>query len=124
MEENIRNGSICISNEVIADIAIKAAREVEGVSNVYQRILDGAKTYMSSKVSMVKGIAVVPVEGGIDLTVQISVLFGFKIPEVCAAVQKTVEEAVTDMTGIPVQHVNVSVIGVAVDKDSLPQTAD
>ncbi|MBQ1217496.1 MAG: Asp23/Gls24 family envelope stress response protein [Clostridia bacterium] len=114
--EEVKNGSIRIADEVIADIAIKAAQDVEGVANVHQRLLNNAKSLMSSRVTFVKGVTLVPSENGLELTVQISVLFGTKIQEVCAAVQQDVAGAVSDMTGIEVKSVNVVVVGVAVSK--------
>ncbi len=114
--EEIKNGSIRIADEVIADIAIKAAQDVEGVANVHQRLLNNAKNLMSSRVTFVKGVTLLPTESGLDLTVQISVLFGAKIQDVCAVVQQEVADAVSDMTGISVRAVNVAVVGVAVAK--------
>ncbi len=114
--EEIKNGSIRIADEVIADIAIKAAQDVEGVASVHQRLLNNAKNLMSSRVTFVKGVTLAPSESGLELTVQISVLFGTKIQDVCAVVQADVAEAVTDMTGIAVRNVNVAVVGVALNK--------
>ncbi len=116
--EEIKNGSIRISDEVIADIAIKAAQDVEGVANVHQRLLENAKNLMSSQVTFVKGVTIAPSENGLELTVQISVLFGVKVQDVCVNVQSEVAQAVADMTGISVRAVNVTVVGVA-----LPKTA-
>ena len=65
---------------------------------------------------MVKGVTLVPSENGLDITVRISVLFGCKVPDVCAAVQREVADAVSDMTGIEVNNVNNSVVGLAVAK--------
>ncbi len=115
MEEN-KNGTIRISDEVIADIAIKAAQDVEGVANVQQRLLENAKNIMSSRVTFVKGVLLAPSEEGLELTVQISVLFGTKVQDVCSVVQREVKEAVADMTGITVSAVNVSVVSVALPK--------
>ncbi|MBO5213191.1 MAG: Asp23/Gls24 family envelope stress response protein [Clostridia bacterium] len=115
MEEN-KNGTIRISDEVIADIAIKAAQDVDGVAGVQQRLLENAKNIMSSRVTFVKGVLLAPSESGLELTVQISVLFGTKVQEVCAVVQREVKEAVSDMTGITVNAVNVSVVSVALPK--------
>ncbi|MBO5248110.1 MAG: Asp23/Gls24 family envelope stress response protein [Clostridia bacterium] len=114
--EEIKNGSIRISDEVIADIAIKAARDVEGVASVHQRLLENAKSLMSSRVTFVKGVTLAPSEAGLEITVQISVLFGVKVQEVCAVVQREVADAVADMTGISVRCVNVAVVGVALPK--------
>ena len=114
--EEIKNGSIRISDEVIADIAIKAARDVEGVASVHQRLLENAKNLMSSHVTFVKGVTIAPSENGLELTVQISVLFGAKVQDVCVNVQREVADAVSDMTGISVCFVNVAVVGVALPK--------
>lgn len=114
--EEIKNGTIRISDEVIADIAIKAAQDVEGVASVQQRLLENAKNIMSSRVTFVKGVLLNPSEAGLELTVQISVLFGTKVQDVCAVVQREVKEAVADMTGISVSAVNVSVVSVSLPK--------
>ena len=114
--EEIKNGTIRISDEVIADIAIKAAQDVEGVASVQQRLLENAKNIMSSRVTFVKGVLLNPSESGLELTVQISVLFGTKVQDVCAVVQREVKEAVADMTGISVSAVNVSVVSVSLPK--------
>ena len=115
--EEMNNGTIRISDEVVADIAIRAAMEVEGVAGVRQRILETAKNLVASRVTMVKGISFVPTEDGLDLTIQISVLFGYKIQEVCVAVQQEIASAVVDMTGIAVRSVNVGVVGISVPKN-------
>ncbi len=120
--EECRNGSIRISDEVIADIAIKAAQDVEGVASVHQRLLNNAKNLMSSRVTFVKGVTLAPSEDGLELTVQISVLFGTKVQEVCSVVQREVADAVADMTGIKVRGVNVAVVGVALAKAAAKKT--
>lgn len=110
--EEIKNGSIRIADEVIADIAIKAAQDVKGVAGVYPRLLSHTKSLMSAKVPFVKGVLLAPSVAGLDLTIQISLRFGVKVQEVCAEVQKEVAEAVSDMTGIAVRNVNVAVVDV------------
>lgn len=121
--EEIKNGSIRISDEVVADIAIKAALDVEGVAGVPQRVLENAKSIMSSRVTFVKGVTLAPAEGGLELTIQISVLFGTKVQDVCVAVQREVAQAVADMTGISVSVVNVSVVSVALPKAAAKKSA-
>ncbi len=111
--EEMKNGSIRIADEVIADIAIKAAQDVDGVANIHQRrILNNAKNFMSSRGSFVKGVTLYPSESGLDLTIQINIIFGSKVQKVCATVQREVAESVADMTGMDVRFVNVSVVGV------------
>ena len=114
--ENFENNGIRISDEVIADIAIKAALDVKGVVGVRQRIFDSAKNLVSGKVSTVKGVTLAPTDLGLDITVQIAVRFGLKIQDVCAVVQREVADSITDMTGITVHNVNVSVVGIVVPR--------
>lgn len=122
MELN-NNGAIRISDEVIADIAIKASLEVSGVVGVRQGVFDGARNLVSGNVTIAKGVTLAPAENGIDITVQIAVRFGCKIQEVCAAVQQEVAEAVTDMTGIAVRRVNVAVVGIVATRGSRRNSA-
>ncbi len=115
--EEMKNGSIRIADEVIADIAIKAAQDVDGVAGIHQRrMLNNAKNLMAARGTFVKGVTLAPTEEGLDLTVQISVLFGSKVQKVCAAVQQEVADAVADMTGMDVRCVNVAVVGVVAAK--------
>lgn len=112
----LNNGSIRISDEVIADIAIKAALDVEGVASVHSRVLESARSLISGRFTGVKGVALVPSDDGMNITIQISVLFGNKIPAVCTNVQREVADSVSDMTGITVCGVNVCVISVTLPK--------
>ena len=84
-------GSLQISTEVIAKIAKLAAMEVDGVQDV--------------------SVA--------QITVNLLVAYGSRIPSMCAKVQENVKSTVQNMTGITVSRVNVVVRGVVV-----PQAAE
>ena len=114
--DNCENGAIRISDDVIADIAIKAVLDVRGVVGVRQRMFDGAKNLVSGKVTISKGVTLSPTEFGLDITIQVAVRYGFKLRDVCAAVQREVSDAVADMTGMEVRRVNVAVVGIVVPK--------
>ena len=114
-EKNV--GSIKISEEVIAEIAIKAASEVDGVARVSQRMLDNAKKLITNyKTPLVKGIQIITGPEGLLLTLQIHVYAGRPIPRVAEEVQRCVADAVSSMTGISVSGVNISVVGVMPEK--------
>ena len=123
MELN-NNGTIRISDEVIADIAIKSTLEVNGVVGVRQGVLDGAKNLVSGKVTIAKGVTLAPSEAGLDITVQIAVRYGCRIQDICSAVQQEVADAVSDMTGITVHHVNVVVVGIVASRVKCKKNAD
>ena len=98
-----------ISESVVASIVTTAALEVEGVCKVHQRLNPDVKSLVGSKKPPVKGIDVKKTEGGIDITLQISIYNGHKIPDITKKVQKNVFTAVQNMTGTTVSKVNVVV---------------
>ena len=85
-------GSIHISEEVIAAIAVGAVREVEGVSGMMGNL----------------GTSV----ADLVLDIYLTVAYGHAIPEVAENAQKAVASAVSDMTGCTVETVNIHVGGV------------
>ena len=106
------NGAIKISEDVITSIAITAATEIDGVARVYSKIAPSAKSIVSNIKLIAKSISIVTTEDGIELTLQISVKNGYKIPEVCENIQTNVADSVASMTGISVSKVNVIVASV------------
>ncbi len=107
-------GSLQISTDVVAKIAKLATLEVEGVHEVSTGKLSGKS--LLSKVSLQKPIAVQMADDIAEITVNIIVDFGSKIPTVCEQVQNSVKNAVQNMTSITVSKVNLVVAGVAVEE--------
>lgn len=98
------NGSVCISEEVIASIVTDAISEIEGVGALSQNV-SGKK--------LVRGVRLEQQDGVIALEIYLMVRYGFAIPEVAAKVQDAVMSAVSGMTGFEVKTVNVHVSGVS-----------
>ncbi len=115
MEEQ-NNGSIKISEEVIATIAINAALEIDGVASVMQKVLPSTKSVVGNIKNIRKGVGLLRTEEGLELTIQIVVKNGYKIPDVSVAVQSNVKDTVANMTGINVIKTNVIVAGVVEKK--------
>lgn len=110
------NGSINISQEVIAAIAVGAVREVEGVSGLLSNI-SGCVTDLRSRKSAQKGVKGIKIDmTGTDLTldVYLAVEYGHPIPQVAENAQKAVSSAVEAMTGCQVGAVNIHVGGVTI----------
>ena len=108
------NGSINISEEVIAAIAVGAVRDVEGVSGMMTN-LGGSVTDLVTKKNAQKGTKGVKIDmtgTALVLDVYLTVKFGTPIPEVAENAQKAVISAVEAMTGCSVGAVNVHVGGV------------
>lgn len=105
-------GSIRISEDVVASIAALAASDTEGVSGLYSSLTSDIVSFLSKK-NLAKGVRI---EIGEQDTVKVEVgflaLFGHNICEVAKQVQQNVQSAVESMTGLKVTCVNVHVGGV------------
>ena len=110
------NGSINISEEVIAAIAVGAVREVEGVSGMMTN-MGGSVTDLANKKNAQKGAKGVRIDmtgPKLQLDLYLSVKYGFAIPEMAENAQKAVASAVEAMAGCPVGSVNIHVGGVTI----------
>ncbi|MDG0793372.1 Asp23/Gls24 family envelope stress response protein [Cohnella ginsengisoli] len=112
MTEQMQEGLIRISDDVVATIAGLAALETPGVAAMSGGMSEGLAKRLSGKNAQ-KGVSVEvgQLEAAIDL--RIVVLYGSPIQEVGRRLQENVREAVENMTGLRVVEVNVKVEGVA-----------
>ena len=109
------NGSINISEEVIAAIAVGAVREVEGVSGMMTNLGGSVTDLVTNKKNAQKGAKGVKIDmtgAALVLDLYLTVQYGQPIPEVAENAQKAVSSAVEAMTGGPVEAVNIHVGGV------------
>lgn len=109
------NGSINISEEVIAAIAVGAVREVEGVSGMMTNLGGSVTDLVNNKKNAHKGAKGVKIDmtgTALTLDLYLTVQFGHPIPEVAENVQKAVASAIEAMTGCAVGTVNIHVGGV------------
>ena len=109
------NGSINISEDVIATMVRAAVLEVEGVAGLSNTAgaeiaeLIGLKT-------LTKGVKVQFVEDKVIVDTIITVNYGSKIVEVAHAVQDKLVNVIQTMTGFEKAEVNVHVAGIAFEK--------
>ena len=111
-------GSIHISEEVIAAIAVGAVREVEGVSGMMGNLGTSVADLVTNKKGAqknAKGVKIEMAETGLVLDIYLTVAYGHAIPEVAENAQKAVASAVSAMTGCTVETVNIHVGGVTLD---------
>ena len=109
------NGSINISEEVIAAIAVGAVREVEGVSGMMTSMGNSVTDLVNNRKNAQKGAKGVKIDmtgTALVLDLYLTVQYGHAIPEVAENAQKAVASAVEAMTGYPVGTVNIHVGGV------------
>ena len=105
------NGSINISEDVIAAIVAAAATDVKGVYSLYYRASKEAVQKISRK-EISKSIKLV-IDGD-DIAVDVYILLakGFCANDVGMEVQKAVMSATLDAAGVKVREVNVHICGV------------
>lgn len=111
------NGSILISEEVIASIAALAVREVEGVFG-----LSATSNFDISKVigkkNLRNGIRVSLNGDEIAIACNLIVRMGSTVMTVARNVQEAISDEVYSMTGSRPARVNVNVCGVAMPRSS------
>ncbi len=109
------NGSILISEEVIASIASLAVREVEGVYGLSMTQTLDLSNILGKK-NLRKGIRVAITEEGVTVSCNLIVKMGSAVMTVAQSVQTAIADEVAAMTGVRPLRVNVNVCGVAVPK--------
>lgn len=108
------NGTINISEEVIAAIAVGAVREVEGVSGMMTAMGGSITDLVNNKKNAQKGTKGVRIDmtgAALTMDLYLTVQYGHPIPEVAENAQKAVASAVEAMTGCAVEAVNIHVGG-------------
>ncbi|MBR3404379.1 MAG: Asp23/Gls24 family envelope stress response protein [Firmicutes bacterium] len=99
----MENGKIKIASDVILIIADLAISETNASDMIARKA---------------KGKSLNVAYDGDDLviSVDLSVKYGVKIPQVSEEIQKKVKTSVENMTGLKVKEVNVNVIGMNIEK--------
>ena len=105
------NGSVLISEDVIATIVTHAVEEVEGVVGLNAK--PGADIVeMIGKKNWGKGLKITITDEALYVDCNITVDYGYSVVSVANAVQDAVNNAVESMAGIEITAVNVNVCGI------------
>jgi uncharacterized alkaline shock family protein YloU len=110
--QNLDNGSVMISEDVIATIIAQAVKEVEGVVSLNVR--PGADiAEMIGKKAWGKGIRILIAEdNSLSIDCDILVGYGQSVMTIANAVQESITSHLESMTGVKVAVVNVNVCGI------------
>jgi len=100
-------GGLVISDEVLAEIAVTAARDVPGVSALVRQRAERLPR-LDSALHFVKMTG----EGELVVELWLRMKPGTKITAAAADVQRSVKEALHTMTGKTVSRVNLRIIGI------------
>ena len=96
-------GQLKIADDVVAMIAGLAISVQEGIEK-------------TTKKNKSKGVSIQMEDGLVVCNVELSMMYGAKIPELAAAVQQKIKTAVENMTGLGVKAVNVNIVSMNMEK--------
>lgn len=107
------NGSVMISEDVIATIVEHAVSEVEGIVSLNMK--PGADIVdLISKKSWGKGLKItIKEDDSVCVECDVVIAYGQSVVAVANNVQSAVTSALESMTGVNVESVNVNVCGIA-----------
>ena len=116
--QEMDNGSIQISEDVVASVTGMAVLEVEGVCGLSSSIGTDIAEMLGMK-TLSKGIRLSATEtGALRIDCDIVSKFGQNIFELAKNVQENVKSSVESVTGLSVAEVNVTVCGIALPKET------
>ena len=114
--ENINLGDIRVDNEVIRNISIKAATEIQGVYELKRGRVRDVWNMLTGKTPAIG--AKLEFRNNTDLKIKLDLLveYGVNITDAAAGVQENVKKAVEYMTGLNVVNVTVNIVGMHIRK--------
>ena len=116
-------GTVKISDEVIAVCAVNATLKTEGVAGLAGGISNTLSKSLLGKELLSKGVRVSQSDGVVQIDVFINVKYHARIPAVAWDIQENVRNEVRSMTDIDVKAVNIHVQGVEIPSEE-PETND
>ncbi len=120
---NNMSGSLVISEDVIATIAINAAKDVDGVAGLGNRPAD---LYTAFKINAdnLKHVKVFLSSYDIRVHMYVILTSSAKIQEVSENIQNAVKVAIQNMTGRVVTRVDVTITGIQSDIGNFTQSTE
>ncbi|QPK83526.1 Asp23/Gls24 family envelope stress response protein [Corynebacterium qintianiae] len=106
------HGTTVIDDTVVGKIAGIAAREVSGVANLgggAARMWGAVRESLTASTNVQQGVNVAVQEGHASVAVAIIAEYGVAIHELAKAIRENVTQAVTRMTGLIVDRVDITV---------------
>ena len=113
LSEEVR-GEVRIADSVVANIAILAAKETEGVYDTVGNAANEIMTKVGVK-SAAKGVRIEITDDVVVVDLALVMQYGFNIPSTCKKVQDKVKTAIENMTGLKVTDVNIRIAGMNIE---------
>ncbi len=111
-ENDIDLGSVKIADEVVAMIAVYAAREVEGVADMSVGSTSSFLKRTGVKMPASKGVKVEVENGIVKVDAAVIMDYGYNIPATSGKIQTRIKQAIENMTGLSVADVNIRIAGI------------
>ena len=118
---DLMGGSLQISTEVIAKIARCAALEVEGVAEVSHGKQGKTVKELLEMASIQPPVMVEMRDGTAEITLELIVRYGTRIPTMAEKVHQSVKSAVQNMTNVTVSRVNIVIAGLETGEPAEPE---
>lgn len=106
-------GEVRIADSVVANIAILAAKETEGVYDTVGNAANEIMTKVGVR-SASKGVRIEIVDGVVTVDLALIMQYGYNIPTTCKKVNEKVKNSIENMTGLTVSDVNIRISGINV----------
>lgn len=114
---NTNLGDISVDNEVIKNIALKAATDIQGIHKIRKGLIKKFWNSLTRRDSAVGVRLEFTSDSEVEITLKIMIEYGVNIPEVAGAVQENVKKAIEYMTGLTATEVAVKIIKIQTKKD-------
>lgn len=109
----LQQGTLKVSDDVIATIARLATSEVDGVNSLTKASVSFKQLFI--KPSKNGSIKIKLAGDVVEISISVFVKFGHKVTTVAEHIQNLVKSDVQNMTGVAVSRVNVSITGIVFD---------
>ncbi|MBN1872177.1 MAG: Asp23/Gls24 family envelope stress response protein [Candidatus Omnitrophica bacterium] len=111
-------GSVSVDNEVIKNIALRAAIDIGGVYKTKKTLLKKAFRLLTRK-ETADGVKLDFVsDSELKVSLQLTVGYGMNIPHITGTVQDNVKRAIEYMTGLTVIEVNIKISDINLRENS------
>lgn len=114
-------GELVISDEVVASIAINAAKDVDGISSFHSGPVDVVNTIKQGSLKVMSPVRIIQDGEDFSISIYVNIAPGKKFQTVATEVQSAVKESIQNMTGKLVSKVNVIVAGIDFEE---PESSD
>ena len=104
-------GEVRIADSVVANIALLAAKETEGVFDTVGNAANEIMTKVGLK-SASKGVRVEIIDSVVSIDLALIMQYGYNIPNTCKKVQDKVKNSIENMTGLEVSDVRIRIAGI------------